>query len=163
MHARRAGKSYALDIALSARTGTSHAQIRRMREEGGTFTLANGERVLFVSPDTLRRPAGYDAFVRSLARLMSCLALALSLAISAHASPPDDCDGVMAALAAARQSVEFSIDAVNSLEAAIAAPTWDPVGDGWMIPALDGALADLIGDLNAAALAEEAAHAAHCY
>lgn len=92
---------------------------------------------------------------------MRLFGVLLLLALLAPA--PDECDGVMAALAAARQSVEFSIDAVNGLEAAIASPTWDPVGDGWMIPALDGALADLIGDLNAAALAEEAAHAAHCY
>jgi hypothetical protein len=49
MRGRRGGKRLALATSLSTRTGTSVAQILRMMEEGGTFTLANGEKVLFVT------------------------------------------------------------------------------------------------------------------
>lgn len=45
----RGGKRILLATMMSARTGTSVAQILRMMDEGGTFTLANGEKVLFVT------------------------------------------------------------------------------------------------------------------
>ena len=64
----RSGKSFALDVALSARTGTPREMVRHMREEGGTFTMANGERILFCSPDTLNKPVGFDDFNRWLKR-----------------------------------------------------------------------------------------------
>lgn len=79
------------------------------------------------------------------------------------ASARDDCDGVMAALVAAQNDVYTDLDNIGALEAAIAAPAWDPVLDGWMVPALGWANEDLIGDLNTASIAAEQAHQAHCY
>ena len=93
--------------------------------------------------------------------LLTALILALGLATSVHAD--EDCQSYMAQLSAARTEALNVIDAIDALEAAIAAPTWDPVGDAWMVDSLDGAYDELIGALNAAAIAEELAHAAHCY
>lgn len=75
----------------------------------------------------------------------------------------DDCDGVMAALSAAQHDAWDAADVVDSLEGAINAPGWDAGADGWMVGALDAAVDDLIGALNTASIAEERAHAAHCY
>lgn len=75
----------------------------------------------------------------------------------------DDCDGVMSALSAAQHDAWDAADVVDALDAAINAPGWDPGADGWMVGALDAAVDDLIGALNTASLAEERAHAAHCY
>ena len=58
------GKSHMLDVSLAQRTGTPRALVRHMREEGGVFTMANGERVLFVNPEQVRKPLGYEAFTR---------------------------------------------------------------------------------------------------
>ncbi len=91
---------------------------------------------------------------------LATILLAFCLAWPARA---DDCQNVMAMLVAAQRDAELDMENIDALEAAIDAPSWDPVADGWMIDALGWALDDLIGDLNSAAIAEEAAHTAHCY
>lgn len=92
----------------------------------------------------------------------NCLILSL-LVLAAPSTARDDCDGVMSALIAAQSDVYTDLDNIGALEQAIAAPAWDPVLDGWMVPALGWANEDLIGDLNAASIAAEQAHQAHCY
>lgn len=96
---------------------------------------------------------------------MAAVALACVLgALDASAvASTDDCDGVMAALSAAQHDAWDAADVVDALDAAINAPGWDPGADGWMVGALDVAVDDLIGALNAASIAEERAHQAHCY
>lgn len=86
-----------------------------------------------------------------------------AIAIATRASAGDECNGVMAALVAAQRDAQSQMDVVDALESAIGAPTWDPVADGWMVEAHEGAIDDLIGYLNTASIAEEQAHAAHCY
>lgn len=108
---------------------------------------------------------GAQAVLWALWRIVACrvlLFLAL-LALVGSASARDDCDGVMAALVAAQNDVYTDLDTIGALEAAIAGPAWDPVLDGWMVPALGWANEDLIGDLNTASIATEQAHQAHCY
>ncbi len=94
-------------------------------------------------------------------RLLLAVLLALSLASGTHAS--DDCQAVMAQLTAAQQFANDVSGWVDYFEAAISAPSWDPVADAWMVPALDQTLDELVEALNAAAMAEERAHEAHCY
>lgn len=72
----------------------------------------------------------------------------------------DDCDGVMAALVAAQSDAWAAADVVDSLDAAINAP---PARTGGCSGRWRGAVDDLIGALNTAAIAEERAHQAHCY
>lgn len=104
--------------------------------------------------------------MESVERKVAGLCLALLLALTFYAlltAAADDCNTVMAALASAQREAHDQMDVVDALEAAMGSPAWDPVQDGWMVGAHAGAVDDLVGYLNAASLAEEAAHAAHCY
>jgi hypothetical protein len=85
------------------------------------------------------------------------------LAGSAVSARTDECDGVMAALVSAQRDAQASIENVDALEAAIVAPSWDPVADGWMLDALGWAIDELVTAFNAVAVAEARAHEAHCY
>lgn len=96
-----------------------------------------------------------------MARLQLILLLAL-VTVTTRAGAAD-CQGVMAALAAAQRDAQGQMEVIDALESAIGAPSWDPVSDGWMIGAHADAIDDLVGYLNTASLAEEQAHAAHCY
>lgn len=97
-----------------------------------------------------------------MSRLRLVMLLAVIIAVT-RASASDDCNGVMAALVAAQRDAQSQMEVVDALESAISGPTWDPVADGWMVEAHEGAIDDLIGYLNTASIAEEQAHAAHCY
>ena len=91
---------------------------------------------------------------------MSVIAVVLALWLM---SASDDCQAVMLALNQARAEAMSAADAVDTLQSAIAAPSWDPIGDGWMVDALGWAIEDMIGAFGTLASAEQQAHAAHCY
>lgn len=88
---------------------------------------------------------------------------AFVLAVAGHVGASDDCDGVMSALVAAQRDAQDQMGIVDALETYIASPQWNPTADGWMIEAHSDAIDDLIEYLNTASIAEERAHAAHCY
>ena len=94
---------------------------------------------------------------------MRGLAAAALVCLLAGPARADDCDGVMAALVAAQTLAQTSLANVDALEAAIAGPSWDPIGDAWMLPALGWAIDEMIEALNTVAVAEARAHEAHCY
>ncbi len=98
--------------------------------------------------------------------LWGCWCAALmggALTITAPVRAEPDCQSVMLALGQARSEATDAADVVDTLQGAIASPSWDPVGDGWMVDALGWAVEDMVGAFNTVASIEQQAHAAHCY
>lgn len=83
-----------------------------------------------------------------MSRRLLTLLFALLLAVPATARASDQCGDLLFNIATLTLEAYDIMDWMDGLEAAIAAPDWDPVTAGWMVTAHDSLEDDLLGDMN---------------